>query len=379
MSANFRNFVATRSTCQDGLPEVERRCRADGRPGFFFWWLPSAASGPIAISPLDLGHTQANTSRVKFRVLVSSLLLAVASISAVRARPRQAAGPSELPKPAAPLTPEVLEIYKNAHTVIDWTPRQIHDCPILHKLREAGSQDQLPMVLDRVGQTVALLFREFPRIACDEEVVSDATSREHRGTPANARKFRYIAIARSVGNFQGFEEYRTDLKGNPVDAARLGSFFLITSNYISTCLYLSPADERASHFRHFGIQTIRGRTCHVVGFAQDPERMRRFNTFQVQDTKVIVLVQGLAWIDSETFEILRIVTWLLAPRKDIGLTSQGSTVDFYPVQPSGFERVLWLPRDVIVVTYYRGIGYVNKHRYSNFKLFRVDSTIKPAE
>jgi hypothetical protein len=90
-----------------------------------------------------------------------------------------------------------------------------------------------------------------------------------------------------------------------------------------------------------------------------------------------MLVQGLAWIDSETFQVLRIKTWLLAPRTDIGLNHLNSTVDFYPVQPSGAERVLWLPRDVTVESVYRGIGVRNTHHYSNFKLFRVEITIKP--
>jgi hypothetical protein len=71
------------------------------------------------------------------------------------------------------------------------------------------------------------------------------------------------------------------------------------------------------------------------------------------------------------------MAWLLAPRMDISLNSQISTVDFYPVQPSGSERVLWLPRDVKVWVHYRGIEIRNTHHYSNFKLFRVESTIKP--
>jgi hypothetical protein len=237
------------------------------------------------------------------------------------------------------------------------------------------------MVLERVGQAVTRLFNDFPQIACDEEVVSGVPADARRRTPSTAklRRFRYIAMPRPVGDFPGFEEYRTDLKGNPLDAASLSDFFVITSNYISTCLYLSPADQRASHFRYFGIQSIRERKCYVVGFAQEPETVRRVGTYKLQDTKVIALIQGLAWIDPETFQILQITTWLLAPRTDLGLNSQASTVEFYPVRPRGYERVLWLPRDVTVVTNYRGTWYSNTHHYSNFKLFRVESTIKPAE
>ena len=88
-------------------------------------------------------------------------------------------------------------------------------------------------------------------------------------------------------------------------------------------------------------------------------------------------MQGLAWIDAETYQTLRIMTWLLAPRMDLSLSTQISTVDFYPVQPIGMDRTLWLPRDVNVWAVYRGVGIRNIHRYSNFKLFRVESTIKP--
>jgi len=107
--------------------------------------------------------------------------------------------------------------------------------------------------------------------------------------------------------------------------------------------------------------------------------VRRISMFKFRDQRVVVLVQGVAWIDSETFQVLQIKVWLLAPRTDIGLSSLTSTVEFYPVRPSGFERVLWLPREVTVTTNFRGIWFCNMHHYSNFKLFRVESTIKTAE
>jgi hypothetical protein len=312
-------------------------------------------------------------------------MLAAVSIGAMSARQQQPAAPPQSAKPPLQLTPSEIEIYKRAQTLIDWSPRQIHDCPFLYKLRPAGSQDQLPMVLERVGQTGTLLFHDFPQIASDEAVFSQTMPLHFLGTyrgrfrSTRVRKFRYIVLPRQAGDVLAFEEYRTDLKGNPLDALSLRDLTMITSNYTSTWLYLSPADQRTSRFRHFGIQTIRSRKCHVVGFAQEPKRARSVGELDIEGKSVVLLVQGLAWIDSQTFQVLRIKTWLLAPRTDIGLSSATSTVDFYPVQPSGFERVLWLPRDVTVDGGYRGVWFSNTHHYSNFKLFRVNSTIKPAE
>jgi hypothetical protein len=310
---------------------------------------------------------------MKVRALVGSFMLAAMSIGVVGARGQQPAAPLPAPEPANQLTPSETALYEFAPTLIDWTPQQIRDFPALHKLRPAGSQDQLPRILDRAGQTGTVAFQDFPQISCDEAVISEI------GSPPKTKhqKFRYIVLPRPVGDVRVFEEYRTDPAGNPPEKLSLANLFMITSGFASTWLFFSPDERQDSHFRYFGIQTNRNRECYVVGFAQDPERAQNVGEFQIGEKSVTVLVQGLAWIDSQTFRILRVMTWLLAPRQDIDLSSQISTVDFYAVQPSGSERVLWLPRDVNVWVLYHGTAVRNTHQYSNFKLFRVESTIKP--
>jgi hypothetical protein len=54
-----------------------------------------------------------------------------------------------------------------------------------------------------------------------------------------------------------------------------------------------------------------------------------------------------------------------------------STVDFRAVHLIDSEKVLWLPGDVVVDVVYQGMRIHNTHHYSNFKLFRVESAIKP--
>ena len=230
---------------------------------------------------------------MKVRALLSSFIRAVVCIGAVSGGLQQFAASPQLLETPLHLTPSEIEIYKGAQTLIDWTPRQIHHCPFLRKLRPTGSQDQLPMVLERVGQTVTLLFHDFPRIACDE-VVSEAHPEQRdslspegvlmreTSETTERQKLRYVVIPGPVGDVPTFEEYRTDLKGNRLDASSLSGRFMLSSNYTSTCLYFSPADQRDNRFRHFGIQTIRERECHVVGFAQEPERVHRVARFQFQ-------------------------------------------------------------------------------------------------
>jgi hypothetical protein len=287
---------------------------------------------------------------------------------------QQPAAPAQLPEPRLHLTPAEINIYGRAKTLIKWNAGQIRDCPSLENLQRARNQDQLPIILDHVGQTASRLFHDLPQIACDEEVISEKRSGTSNLTEHH--NFRYIVIPRHASDVLAFDEYRTDLNGNPLSTFGPGGVTMITSNYASTWLFLSPADQRGTHFRYFGNQTIRDRKCNVVGFAQDPANLHRAGKLRFGDQSIVVLVQGLAWIDSQTFQLLRIRIWLLAPRRDIGLQSHDATVDFYPVQPSGSEKALWLPGTVTVETEYRGLWLRNTHHCSNFKLFRVESTIK---
>jgi hypothetical protein len=306
--------------------------------------------------------------------MLASFCLGVGSAPAVLA----ALGPSAPPQESATqpaLTPAEIMIYKKAQTLVDWTPRQVRQRPDLQKLRPAASQDQLPLVLDRAGQASMNLVRDFPQVSSDEDVSSNFYQGLLRGTTHS--RFRYIVIPHPEDEIPTFEEYRTEFNGNPVADSDLRRLPLITYDFASAALFLSPPDQQDSLFRYFGTQKFRNRQCHVLGFAQNPQRARRLNIFHFRGKKGVLLVQGLAWIDSQTFQVLRISTWLLAPRPDLGLERQISTVEFFPAAAGGTEKLLWLPRDVIVFVDCRDIHAYNVHHYSNFKLFKVESTIKP--
>lgn len=317
---------------------------------------------------------------MKFRVLAAVCILVFLGTPTARTQETAATPPAR--SAAALLTPEEIQLYKQAHTLIDWTPHQVRGFPPLQQAKPAFGQESLAAILQRVGQTNALLLQDFPQVSCDQTITSEMAmrpdgSRVHltRSFPV-VRKFRYIVTSAPKDGLPRFEEYRTNLGGNP---ATITGLFMISSDFVSIGLYLSAADQPDSNFRLFGTEKFRKRNCYIVGFAQDPERVHTVAIFQYKGVPAALLVQGLAWIDAETFQTLRVTTWLLAQREDIHLSSEVSIVDFYPVQPSGSGRTLWLPRDVTVEGLFGGCGFHSIHHYSNFKLFRVESTIRSAQ
>lgn len=332
---------------------------------------------------LDSRVNPANTALVNFRVLVISIVLATVVVLRVRMEAHPSASVPQSAEPPHRVGQEELEAYSHARTLMDWTPREINQAPALYKLRPAREEDRLPVILKRVGERAAAMIAEFRNIACDEHVYSEwteggpiATWRE-MGPNEVAHHFLYIIIPRPVGDPLMFTEYRTNPDGNPIDLGSLADLRLITTNFTGSWAYFNPSNQAESRFRYFGEESIRKQLCHVVGFVQKPDVARNFTTFEVGHHTAVILVQGLAWIDERSFHILKLETWLLAPRSDIGLESENTTVNYFPVRPAGMADVLWLPNEVTVLVHYHDVFIQNTHRYSRFKLFQAHAVITP--
>jgi hypothetical protein len=330
-------------------------------------------------------HLRAEESSPALVKLGAPVIAFVLATAAALRTGTQALPTSSSPRPAEPrvgASQEELETYRRARTLVDWTAQEVKDAPALHKLRRAG-EEQLPVILKRVGERAAAMIAEFRNIACDERVYSEwevgspiVTWRE-MGPNEVAHHFLYIIIPGPAGDPQMFKEYRTNPKGKPIDLRSLADLRLITTNFTGSWAYFNPSNQPESRFRYFGEESIGKQPCYVVGFAQRPDVARNFTTFEVGDHSAVILVQGLAWIDEKSFHILKLETWLLAPRGDVGLESENAILNYSPILPAGLKNVLWLPHEVTVQVHYHDVFIRNTHRYSGFKLFQSHAVIAP--
>ena len=87
------------------------------------------------------------------------------------------------------------------------------------------------------------------------------------------------------------------------------------------------------------------------------------------------LIQGVAWVDTTTYQILRMKTWLLPGQSS--LADVTTTVDFGEVHFKHNSLAFWLPRDVVVAVVWKGNLYTNHHHYSDYKVFSVEAGEKP--
>jgi hypothetical protein len=151
---------------------------------------------------------------------------------------------------------------------------------------------------------------------------------------------------------------------------------MLTGGFVSTSLLFHPVYQSQSTFRYLGRQKTKGRDTFVVAFAQLPAKARWQGSFKTRDATMPTFAQGLAWIDSSNYQIIRLHTDLLTPLPALKLERQTTEIDYAEVHFKGAGEGFWLPHAVTVSVAWNGRNLRNEHEYSDFKLFNVTSSQK---
>jgi hypothetical protein len=119
-----------------------------------------------------------------------------------------------------------------------------------------------------------------------------------------------------------------------------------------------------------GSQTLERHETYVIGFAQRDSAALSLG-MNLSGHWAALLMQGVAWVDATTYQILRMKTWLLPDQASVAEVT--TTVDFNEVHFKHNSLAFWLPRDVEVEVVWKGKLYTNRHHYSDYRVFSVEA------
>lgn len=246
----------------------------------------------------------------------------------------------------------------------------------LQGLETATDQSPLPSILAAVGKNVGEFLGNFPNTSSLEQVRQEKL--RYMGAVGKTRDqdFRYLCFAPTEVWGPTFTEYRLDSAGSPGPLTGLSEGFMLTSGFAATSLLFHPALQSHTVFRYLGRQKLNGRDSFVLAFAQDPAKARSISMFAWGDQRVELFLRGLAWVDTESYQIVRIRTDLLTPLPEISLNEETTDIDLSEVHFNRVAQGFWLPQQVTVTVAWKGRLLRNIHKYSDFKVFQVNSTEK---
>lgn len=267
-----------------------------------------------------------------------------------------------------------MRVYSHAHPMVDDSPQILkHKIDYLHHLTPADSQAPLQPILQKVGANVAEFFRNFTNSTCTEVVREERLRPDGAVDEDKTQEFNYIIVARPGDKLFHLTEYRTDQNGREMSVTPMGGATILTSGFATMQVHLLTDFQPDSRFLFLGHEKLKRKDELVVAFAQVPGKARQAGLFASQGLQAIILLQGVAWIDPDNYQIDRIRTDLLAPRDTIGLTRQTTDIAFGPVSFSNLPHPLWLPFQVDVEITWNNISFRNLSAYSHYKLFNVEA------
>jgi len=182
-----------------------------------------------------------------------------------------------------------------------------------------------------------------------------------------------LCLAAPDASGPGFAEYRAGKSGTFATQKGLSEGFMLTSGFTAAPLNFHPLYRGDSEFRYLGKQRMDGRTYFVVAFAQHPGKAHVTGAFRVNGAPLSTYYQGMAWIDSDNYRIVKLRQDLLLPLPEIKLQRQTTEIDFAAVRFKQSSQEFWLPQRVSVAVDWSGKHLHNEHRYSGFELFNVNA------
>lgn len=265
-------------------------------------------------------------------------------------------------------------------TVKSWTSQPLSELtealPELKGLEPPPDPGKLPFILQNAGKLVAGFFEQFPNTVSVEQVRAERLGTDGKVQVTLDQQYQYLLVAPQEKWGIGLDESRTDEHGQRTGPQGVTRGFMLTSGFAGASLLFHPDHQSGSTFRYLGNQREADRPAFVVAFAQLPEKAKVMERFTANKLSALILLQGVAWIDQESFRILRMRTDLLKPQREVRLIRQTTEIRYSPIQFKELDHALWLPQAAVVTVEWKGKIFRNSHMYSAFKLFRVETEEK---
>jgi tetratricopeptide (TPR) repeat protein len=338
-----------------------------------------------ALRAIDLGHDSASAAQL---VLVRALVQkgqvhqAISKLEEyVKAHPSDKDSASYLEKLENPpasgsVAAAELPVVSNAEDALpvpsNWLPPDVDaSVPAV----ELGVSCNVDDVVQKAGVQLTDLAKDVDRFTATETLVHESIDKYGMPSSPEKRIFSYVASFQEVGHhFLNVEEYRLDKDGGQAEFP--GG--VATNGLPALVLIFHPFNAPDFTMSCEGLARLSTGLAWQVHFKQRPDKPNVIKRYRigVDAPSYPVALKGRAWISSDTYQIVRLETDLVAPVKEIRLAADRADIEYGPVKFAKGNVSMWLPKTADVYYDWRGRRIHRRHSFSDYMLFAVDDKQK---
>jgi hypothetical protein len=223
-------------------------------------------------------------------------------------------------------------------------------------------------VLDRVGKQVEAFWNNLPAVTCSETLTQEKLGDKGKVLFQQRTSYDYLVLLQLSGGEISVDESR-------IEKSRRGSkgkvSLLQTNGFSILALIFHPIYQGRYEFTQLPDQVSSGRRLLRIGFRQLPNE-RSPSVLMLREREYPLQWRGTAWIDPDSYAVLRIQSALEAPMEDVGLLKLEAEVDYSSVTFSG-SPAYWLPVRAVVSAATMRQNWRNTHLFSQYRRFEVET------
>jgi tetratricopeptide (TPR) repeat protein len=247
----------------------------------------------------------------------------------------------------------------------EWAPPDIdaavppvlsdNSCPLQQILKEASNR-----TLD--------LIDSIQHLSASEHIEHIDIDKSGKRRHASTQTVNYVAeIEQNSSGYPSVQEYRSGNTG-------IRQASVMDSGTAAFALIFHPTHVGNFDLRCEGLTDLKGSLAWQVHFEESADPNRSFTAVRWQGSIYLPRFKGRAWITTDSYNVMRIETDLVAPIAQIDLQREHQVIGYAPVDFPKRHVRLWLPESSSLFVVYRGHRYQRVHTFSQFQLFSVEST-----
>ena len=235
---------------------------------------------------------------------------------------------------------------------------------------EPGAVCALDEVLQKTGKRVLEFVKSVDRFTASEFLKHESINKWGSAGAPETRKFNYVvAVEETRPGILNVEEYRIhgDLPVEfPGGVATLGLPAL--------ALIFHPYNAGNFEMSCEGLGQWNGQPVWQLHFRQRADKPNTFREYRIGQNGPAfpVGVRGRALIATDSYQILRMETDLVAKIPQIRLVADHMVVEYGPVSFRKRNVQMWLPQTAELYSEWKGHRIHRIHSFSNYLLFSVD-------
>jgi len=228
-------------------------------------------------------------------------------------------------------------------------------------------------VLDRVGRQMENFWNYFPSVTCTETVTQSKLGDKDKALLVRHQTFDYLMDLRSSGLDISVDESRV---GSAHANSKAKMPLLDTTGFSIFSLIFHPLYQSRYQFRQLADDSPNEHGYLCISFRQ-VARDHPLSVLRLRALEYPLEWRGKAWIDPQSWAVVRIQAGLGDSMAEIGLLRLDADVTYTAVGLSD-RTVYWLPDRAVIDAQTKHQHWRNTHLFAGYKRFAVDTDEKIA-